>query len=185
MSNSNVMEKLLVDTGVVQLPFEPHIITPKEEYPHSWLIPHFNWVSPVDYFNGTLHQYVEIIERPTEKSFGLKLILDETANTVPCSSDIKEFKTKVQGHHWNMSAEITCTGVYTMSRPFRSLRDGTNLFNTDKMSNPPCFRFWIANQTAPGVNIPFDNKDYFPYKIRVIWVICAANHDFSGWKSYI
>ena len=182
---ANAQEMLLLDTKDFDLPDSSHFIGPTNEYAHGWILPHFNWVSPVNYLDGRLYQYVEIIQRPTTRSFFLTPIIDETINKAPCQKDVKEYSTLKNGHHWGMKEEITETGVYLQNKLVKELRDATNLFTTSKMSNPPCLRFWLANQSAPGVNFPFSNKDIYPMKLRIIWVVCAAGHEFSGWENYV
>ena len=177
-------EKLLVDTGAVQYPHAPNIIS-QAEYHHGWVVPHFDWTSPVNYLDGTLYQYVEIARRPTNRSFSMQPILDETRQTSPCGNDPKALNSIVNGHHWGLGTTVTDPGVYTTSKPLRQLRDATNLFTTASMSNPPCMRMLIANQYSPGNNIPFTDADFYPTTVRVLWVIAAQGATFSGWQNYV
>jgi len=75
-------EKLLIDTGEITLPDEIHHKKgwpgAPEEYQHYWDLPTFNWYSPVNYADGTLETYFELIDRPTDKTWYAELILEET-----------------------------------------------------------------------------------------------------------
>ncbi|GAG50922.1 unnamed protein product, partial [marine sediment metagenome] len=184
-SNVQAVEKLLVDTKVVQLPHYPNNIPGEGGWHHGWILPHFNWVSPINYLDGTLHEYVEIIERPSTKQYSMQLILDETRNTAPCGDDPKSLRTVGMGHHHGMGIDITNKGIYTKSRPLKELWDVNDLFTTGRMSDPPCMRLLNANQYTPGENIPFTDPYYFPMKVRMIWVVVSKGATFSGWANIL
>lgn len=176
-------EKLLIDTKVVSLPNDPHHrdgwIGSPEEYHFYWDLPTFNWVSPVNYAEGTLETYFEIVEQPTNKSFCAQIILDETVDGE---------NTILYGHHWGTYFETSGPKVYTTSRAMTSLYDTTNLI-PDKLANPQLLRLLLANQygdhTGPFKAIPFSDKDIYPMKVRIIWVVVAKGYEFSGWDNYV
>jgi len=176
--NSAKTEKLLIDTGEITLPDSINHRKgwpgAPEEYHHYWDLPAFNWCSPVNYAEGTLEPYFELIDQPGDKTWTFHLMLDETNGE----------HTKYNGHHWGISFNPSGPKVYTLSKPMTSLRDATNLI-PEGLANPKLLRLLLANQSGPGENIPFSNKDFYPMKVRVIWVVVAKGSTFSGWDNYI
>lgn len=172
-------EKLLIDTKVVSLPDEPHHRPgwegAPEEYHFYWDLPTFNWVSPVNYANGTLETYFELIEQPGNKSWIAHTILDETKDGI---------NTQFYGHHWGAYFETSGPKVYTTSVPMDSLNDETNLI-PEGLSNPKLLRLLLANQYYDQKFVPFSDSAIYPMKVRIIWVVVAKGSTFSGWDNYI
>ncbi len=176
-------EKLLIDTKVVSLPDDPHHRPgwegSPEEYHFYWDLPTFNWCSPINFAEGTLETYFELIDQPSTKSWCAQIILDET----------KDGKNTLHyGHHWNTYFETNGPGVYTKSIKMTSLYDTTNLI-PEGLANPKLLRLLLANQygdhNGPFEHIPFSDGDYYPMKLRIIWVVVAKDSTFSGWDNYI
>ena len=170
-------EKLLIDTGVVTVPSDSvSVLSYGTDYHHILLdIEHFNWHAPVNYAEGTIHAYMEIISKPNDKLIQCYPILQEPG---------------YGGDHWWTVREnawkIVHPGVYTLILPMEKMR----LYHkpTLTLDNPPALKI-LAVFKYPGGgkadNIPFEDSNYFPMKVRMLWVVVSKGSDFSGWDTYV
>ncbi len=169
-------EKLLIDTGIVTVPSESVSLLTNGKARHHILldIEHFNWTAPVNYAEGTVHTYIEIISKPNNKLIQYIPMFQEPG---------------YNGDHWWKTAgawQITHPGVYTLTLPMEKMR----LYDKETLTwdNPPPLRALSIFKYPGGGsadNIAFEDSNYFPMKVRELWVVISKGGEFSGWDTYV
>ncbi|MHC4404817.1 MAG: hypothetical protein ACYTG0_34645 [Planctomycetota bacterium] len=185
-------ERLLVDTGRVTIPgayTRPH--APGVELGHITVdLPDIRWEH--DLFNsGTIHEYIEVISRPTDNPVRAIFVLEEGR----INGAVVPF-----GHHWWGNTVITTPGVYTRQYDTASIkpRDGTRphphplVDDPDSLTNPNVdvlrldFVIQHYDYNIRPRTIRLDSPEFAaPWQIRVMWVAVAEGATFSGWDNYI
>ena len=185
-------ERLLVDTGRVKIPgayTRPH--APGVELGHITVdLPDIRWERGL--FNtGTIHEYIEVISRPTDNPVRAIFVLEEgriNGRVVPF------------GHHWWGNTVITTPGVYTRQYDTASIKpqDGTRphpnplVDDPDSLTDPNVdvlrldFVIQHSDYNVRPRTIPLDAREFeAPWEIRIMWVAVAEGATFSGWDNYI
>lgn len=185
-------ECLLVDTGHVTM--EGPYTRPDArgvELGHITVdLPAIPWKSD-KFDSGTLHEYIEVISRPTDNPVRAVFVLEEGK----ANGTVVPF-----GHHWWGNAVITTPGVYTRQYDTASIKpqDGTRphacplVDNPDSLVEPDVdvlrLQFVIQHYdyNVRPRTIGLDAPEFAaPWQIRVMWVAVAEGANFSGWDNYI
>ena len=133
-------ERLLVDTGRVTIPgayTRPN--APGVELGHVTVdLPNIRWEHHL-FERGTIHEYIEVISRPSHKPVRAVFVLEEgrpNGKVVPF------------GHHWWGNTVITTPGVYTRQYDTASIKpqDGTQAHPNPLVDDPE----WLVN---PNVDV--------------------------------
>lgn len=166
-------EVLLVDTGYTTAP-GPLSRVGSEDAMVMAELPGLTWKTPLNYADGTLHAWIDIVSWPSGEPFKFHYILEELR---PNGSILP------MGHHWWSAIPVSAPGVHTAVRqanqmggslasPLKDIPRGLNLMT-------------ILQYPGTSNKIPFSDEKYFPMKLRVIWVAVAEGATFSGWDTYV